>query len=467
MTERTAGETTGTTPRRAGLNSLGFRLAFGFLTVALAAIALLAGLTVVFASADVSTLANRQRDELTSAVAAAAASGWELHHSWKGADLDPALDLALHAGAVTQIRDMSGTVVAASTTFTDYANRPQFRTFISQDGRRIGEVSLRFTGKGLGGADATLRAALLRAIAAAAGLAALLALLTGLLMARRLSRPVGRIISVTRAMGGGMRSARVGQVRAPDELAELGAALDQMADLLDRQEQLRRDMVADLAHELRTPIAILQAGHESLLDGFAEPTPDQLVSLHDEVLRLARMVDDLQALAAADAAALHLDLRPCDLADVGEAAADSLASRFEHAGISLERALTPVPIRADPRWLHQVVTNLLTNALKFSASGTTVSIEVTQAGPDAILQVTDHGSGIAPAELPHIFDRFWRGREAARISGSGIGLAVAAELAHGGELIAVSELGRGTRMTLRLPARADTGRPAQRAELPR
>ena len=150
--------------------------------------------------------------------------------------------------------------------------------------------------------------------------------------------------------------------------------------------------------------------------------------------------------------ALHLDLRPCDLADVGEAAADSLASRFEHAGISLERALTPAPIRADPRWLHQVVTNLLTNALKFSASGTTVSIEVTPAGPDAILQVTDHGSGIAPAELPHIFDRFWRGREAARISGSGIGLAVAAELAaaHGGELIAVSELGRGTRMTLRL-----------------
>jgi two-component system, OmpR family, sensor histidine kinase BaeS len=467
MTDRTGPNATGPNtkgagPRRAGVNSLGFRLAFGFLTVALAAIALLAGLTVVFASADVSALASRQRNQLTSAVAAAAASGWELHDSWNGADLDPALDLALHAGAVTQIRDMSGTVVASSPTFTDYENRPQFRTVISGDGRHIGEVLLRFTGKGLGGADATLRSALLRAIAAAAGLAALLALLTGLVMARRLSRPVGRIISVTRAMGGGMRSARVGEVRAPDELAELGAALDQMADMLDRQEQLRRDMVADLAHELRTPIAILQAGHESLLDGIAEPSPEQLVSLHDEVLRLARMVDDLQALAAADAAALHLDLRPCDLADVAAAAADSLASRFEHAGISLERSLTPVPILADPRWLHQVVTNLLTNALKFSSAGTTVRIEVAQAGPDAILRVTDHGSGIAPSELPHIFDRFWRGREAVRISGSGIGLAVAAELAaaHGGEVVAVSEVGQGTQMTLQMPARTDAGEPA-------
>src|SRR5580700_1774445 len=109
MTDRTGPNNTGAAPRRGGMNSLGFRLAFGFLSVALAAIALLAGLTVVFASADVSALASRQRDQLTSAVAAAAASGWELHDSWNGADLDPALDLALHAGAVTQIRDMSGT----------------------------------------------------------------------------------------------------------------------------------------------------------------------------------------------------------------------------------------------------------------------------------------------------------------------------------------------------------------------
>ena len=114
-----------------------------------------------------------------------------------------------------------------------------------------------------------------------------------------------------------------------------------MADNLARQDQLRRDVVADVAHELRTPVAVLQAGHEALLDGVVDPTPGQLSSLRDEVLRLARMVDDLHTLAAAEAAALHLSLHPCDLADVAGRAADSLAGRFEAAGISFERQLTP------------------------------------------------------------------------------------------------------------------------------
>jgi two-component system, OmpR family, sensor histidine kinase BaeS len=437
-------------------NSLGFRLALGFISVALAAVALLAGLTVVFASADVSALVDRQRTELTGAVAAAAGAGWELHDSWLNADLFPALDLASHAGAEAQIKDSAGTVVASSPTFAQQSTLPQFRAVVMVRGRPVGEALVRFTGSGLSSADGALRSALLRAIAAAAGLAALLALLTGLGMARRLSRPVAHIISVTRAMGRGVRTARVGEVRAPDELAELGTALDQMADRLDRQEQLRRDLVADLAHELRTPIAVLQAGHESLIDGFAEPTPEQLVSLHDEVLRLARMVDDLQALAAADAAALHLRLRPGDLAHVAASASDSLASRFGAAGLTLDRSLERAEILADPRWLHQVVTNLLTNALKFSPAGSSVRIDVRRAGPEAVLQVTDSGVGIPAGELPHIFDRFWRGRDAAHISGSGIGLAVAAELvtAHGGQLTASSEPGRGTQMTVTLPARS-------------
>jgi two-component system sensor histidine kinase BaeS len=104
-------------------------------------------------------------------------------------------------------------------------------------------------------------------------------------------------------------------------------SFDQLADILDRQEQLRRDLVADVAHELRTPIAILQAGHEALLDGLAEPTPEHFASLRDEVLRLARMVDDLQTLAAADAAALHLQLGPCDLAAIAVNAAARASSR--------------------------------------------------------------------------------------------------------------------------------------------
>ena len=313
---------------------------------------------------------------------------------------------------------------------------------------------VRSTGSGLGAADRGLKTALLRAIAGAAGLAALLALLTGLAVARRITRPVIRLIAVTRAMAAGDRAARVGEIRAAVELRELAAAFDQMAGTLDRQEQIRRDLVADVAHELRTPIAILQAGHEALLDGVAEPTPAELGSLRDEVLRLARMVGDLQTLAAADAAALNLTRSQADLAGLAAAAADSLARRFEAAGITLDRELAASPVLADPHWLHQVITNLLTNALKFTPAGGRVTISTERSGSDAILRVTDTGVGISAEDLPRIFDRFFRGQQAAQISGSGIGLAVAAELAqaHGGRLAAASEPGHGTQVTLSLPS---------------
>ena len=432
---------------------VGLRLALTFLGVALASIAVLAGLVAAFAAADVSALTTRQRTQLTRAVALAAAAAWDRNHNWESANLSPALDLASDTGADVQIRNLAGRVVASSPGFAAEKSAPQYQAPIAMRGERAGVVVIRFTRAGIGGADNVLEADLLRAIAGAAGVAALLALVSGLLLARRLTRPVERIIAVTQAMERGERNARVGPVAAPAELRDLATAFDRMAVTLDRQEQLRRDLVADVAHELRTPVAVLQAGHEALLDGLAEPTPEQLASLRDEVLRLARMVGDLQTLAAADAAALHLSLRACDLANIAAGAADSLVGRFEAAGITFERHLTPAEILGDPRWLHQVITNLLTNALKFTPAGGKVSIAAGAAGTDAVLTVTDTGTGISDDELPRIFDRFWRGRRASQTSGSGIGLAIAAELAlaHGGWLTASSELGRGTEMRLTIP----------------
>jgi two-component system, OmpR family, sensor histidine kinase BaeS len=441
-------------PRRAGReDTLALRLTLAFLGITLAALALLAGLTVVFAAGDVSGLARHQRSELTAGVAAAAGAAWERTGSWAGADLSPALELAARTGTDAQIRDDAGTVVASSPGYAAQSARPMFSSAVIGHGKRVGTAVVRFTGTGLGRADHRLEIALLRALAIAAGVAALVALLTALAMARRLVRPVARIISVTRAMGSGQRDVRVGAVQAPAELRELAAAFDQMADRLDRNEHLRRDLVADVAHELRTPVAVLQAGHEALLDGVAEPTPDELASLRDEVLRLGRMIGDLQTLSAADAAALQLTRQRCDLAGIAADAAESLAGRFEAADIALERQLTAVDVLADRRWLHQLVTNLLTNALKFSPAGRRVIIEVRPDQADAVLTVTDFGIGIPAEDLPHIFDRFWRGGRASETPGTGIGLAIAAELAtaHGGQLTAASQPGAGTQMTLILP----------------
>ena len=440
-------------PAAARGGTLGLRLALAFLTVALAAVALLAGLTAVFAASDVSTLASQQRADLASAIAVTAGALWDRNDTWSSADLSQVLDFAASTGEAVQIRDHAGRVVAASPGFAATPG-PQSSPAIVVRGEQVGTAVVRSTGSGLNAADRVLQAALLRAIAGAAGLAALLALLTGLAVARRITRPVTRLIAVTRAMAAGDRTARVGEIRTAEELRELAAAFDQMAGTLDRQEQIRRNLVADVAHELRTPIAILQAGHEALLDGVAEPTPAELGSLRDEVLRLARMVGDLQTLAAADAAALNLTRRPCDLADLAAAAADSLGRRFEAAGLTLDQQLAASTVLADAHWLHQVITNLLTNALKFTPAGGRVTISTGPSGAGAVLQVTDTGPGIAAADLPRIFDRFWRGQQAAQVSGSGIGLAVAADLAraHGGRLTARSEgPGRGTEMTLTLP----------------
>lgn len=433
-------------------STLGLRLALAFLGVALAAVALIAVLTAVFSAVDVSSLANRQRTELAKAFAVAAGSSWQQNQGWSSAELAPVLDLAAQSGVQLQVRDAAGRAVAPTGGFPS-ADGPTASAPVTVGGRRVGSVIVGLTSSGLGAADAILRTALLQAIAGTAGLAALLALVTGLAVSRRITRPVARLIAVTRAMASGDRSARAGEVKAPDELRELAGAFDHMADTLDYEDKLRRDLVTSVAHELRTPVAVLQAGHEALLDGVTEPSPEELGSLRDEVLRLARMVDDLQKMAAADAAVLQLTREPRDLAAIASAAADSLARRFETAEVALDRRLAPAPVLADERWMHQVVTNLLGNALKFTPAGGTVTISTRQDGPSAVLEVADTGVGIPADELPRIFDRFWRGQAAARTSGSGIGLAIAAELAsaHGGALTAASRPGEGTRLTLTMP----------------
>ena len=304
-------------------STLGLRLALVFLGVALAAVALNAVLTAVFSAVDVSSLATRQRNELAGTLAVTAAGAWEQHDSWSGADLAAARALAAHTGMEFQVRDAAGRTVAASSGFTPPAGPTTSVPIVDSQGTQIGTVVVALTASGIGGADAVLRTALLRAIAGTAGLAALLALVSGLGVSRRITRPVARLVSVTRAMGSGDRSSRVGEIKAPGELRELAAAFDNMADTLDHEDKLRRDLVASVAHELRTPVAVLQAGHEALLDGITEPTPEELGSLRDEVLRLARMVDDLQTMAAADAAVLQLARERRDLAGIAGTAPKS------------------------------------------------------------------------------------------------------------------------------------------------
>src|SRR5258708_24966982 len=178
-------------------------------------------------------------------------------------------------GAEVRVPENTGRIVAASPGFSR-GTLPVETAAVMVQGHRVGRIAVRLTGSGLPAADSVLRSALLRAIASAAGLAALFALLTGLLAARRITRPVSRLLDVTHAMGHGARAVRVGEIHAPDELRDLPATFDRMADNLARQDQLRRDVVADVAHELRTPVAVLQAGHQAPPPPGRRPSPHPL-----------------------------------------------------------------------------------------------------------------------------------------------------------------------------------------------
>jgi two-component system, OmpR family, sensor histidine kinase BaeS len=318
---------------------------------------------------------------------------------------------------------------------------------------RVGSVTEKFNDSGIAAIVRRYDGQSWAARLGSLGFGALFALVVALFVAPLIATPVDRLIRTVRARDSGQRDVRVGRIRSFRDIHELTTSYDELADHLDQQEQLRRDFVADISHELRTPIAVLRASTEAMLDNVAEPTTGRLASLNHEAARLGTIVDDLQRLASAEAAAVQLRFGQCDVADLAASAADSLGNVFDQAGIRLERRLSSVHALCDWQRMREVVTNLLTNAVKFTPAGGVVVLETASSGGKAILRVSDSGVGIPPDELPHVAERFYRGSGAAQISGSGIGLAVVAELVRGhhGKLDIASEPGKGTKVTVEIP----------------
>jgi two-component system, OmpR family, sensor histidine kinase BaeS len=311
------------------------------------------------------------------------------------------------------------------------------------------------------------RGAILQAVGYGSLAAVVLAAAAALLVSRRTTRPLAALAAAAGAVGRGEDGAEELLRPGPGELGQVSAAFAKMAKDLRHEDQLRRDMVADIAHELRTPVTILQGGTEELLDGIAGPTPGKLTSLHDETLRLGRLVDDLATLAAAQAAALTLHKAPADLGKIASSTAEALVTQFAEAGLRLNLDTEPVTVSADEARLTQVAANLLTNAVKYTPPGGQVTVTTRAADRVALLTVADTRPGIPQADLPHVFERFWRGAGAKSRSGAGIGLAVVAELAaaHGGTVTAASPPGGGAVFTVTLPAldMVLPGRPGGRA----
>lgn len=285
---------------------------------------------------------------------------------------------------------------------------------------------------------------------------AALATAMGVFIARRIAAPLRALREAAHAVAAGDTSRRV-SVEADDEIGDLARSFNQMAATLADQERLRQQFIADVAHELRTPLAVLQAEIEALQDGVTRPTRERLASLHEETLVLGRLVEDLRTLSLADAGELRLTRTRQPAAALIERAALTMADQAARAGVTLNLSLSPgLPdVEADADRLTQVLMNLLSNAIRHTPAGGEVSVSAEVRDGAIRVAVRDTGPGIPASALPHVFDRFYRvdaGRSR-QTGGSGLGLAIARQLvrAHGGELWAETSA-RGATFIFTLPA---------------
>jgi two-component system sensor histidine kinase BaeS len=291
-------------------------------------------------------------------------------------------------------------------------------------------------------------------IAAVGG--ALIALILGLFVARTLTRPTRELTAATRALARGDLQQQV-TVHSHDELGELAQAFNQMSADLARATQLRQQMTADIAHDLRTPLTVIGGYVESMRDQVLNPTPERFDMIYAEVQHLQQLVEDLRTLSLADAGELRLNRQPT----APRALLSQVAALFQHRAEQQQVALIveaddALPeLDVDEGRIIQVLSNLVANALRYTSEGGHITLGANGRSDGVDLIVRDDGTGISPEALPHIFERFYRSDQARQsdTGESGLGLAIARSIveAHGGTITVESKLGVGSEFRLRLP----------------
>lgn len=311
--------------------------------------------------------------------------------------------------------------------------------------------------------NTAFRQALMQGLVLATALAAVGALVLSYFVARQIARPVQQMLKATQRIGGGHYAERVvvPVANTGDELGQLATSFNEMASALEQTERRRVELVGDVAHELRTPITTLTGYLEGLLDGVVEPSPETWAKLHTESLRLRRLVDDLQELSRAEARQIPLHAKSISPARIIGVAQERVESQYAEKGLELDiRALTGLPdVSADPDRAVQALTNLLTNALRYTPAPGRVEITVTREGNMLAFHVRDTGVGIAPENLPRVFERFYRVEKSRTraLGGTGIGLTISkalVEAMHGTMRAESAGLGKGSMFTFTLPIAA-------------
>lgn len=274
---------------------------------------------------------------------------------------------------------------------------------------------------------------------------------------RRMGTPLVNVMSAADAVADGDLSVRVPE-HGPREIRRLAKSFNRMVDELAHADHQRRNMTADVAHELRTPIHVLRGNLEGMLDGVYEATSEQINSMLEEIRLLTRLVDDLQTISLAEAGQLPLYFAEVDIVELLEDVRTSFSAQAEELSVILKLDIPDekLVIQADADRLDQVLGNLVGNALRHTPAEACIRLEAESSERGVRLRISDEGQGIPSEDLPFIFDRFYRAEKSRsrKSGGSGLGLAIARELIrlHGGEINVESEVGKGTTFNIELPS---------------
>ncbi len=286
----------------------------------------------------------------------------------------------------------------------------------------------------------------------------ILTLVTGLLLMRRMINPLSEVMAAAHAVSQGDLSARVPVQASNDDLSALSDHFNHMANELERADHERRNMLADIAHELRTPITILRGRLEGILDGVYPADEAHIAPALEETYLLERLVEDLRLLALAEANQLRFELKPVRLDELSETMMGLFSAQAAEKNVRLNlQAEDGLPeVLVDPQRFQQVIGNLIDNALRYTPEGGSVDLAMWKQNKSVLLSVADSGPGIPTDELPHVFDRFWRSEKsrARATGGAGLGLSIARRLveAQGGKISARNRQPRGLEVQIILPA---------------
>ena len=290
---------------------------------------------------------------------------------------------------------------------------------------------------------------------------AIIALLLGVFLSRTLTHPIRELTRATHAVSEGDLSQQV-PVRSKDELGELAQAFNKMSSELSRSVNARKQMTADIAHELRTPLSLILGHAEAVHDGVLPPTRENFEIIREEATRLEHLVNDLRTLSLADAGELSIQLQRLQPQRLLNEVSSLYQYQAQRENITFELDVAPhlADIEVDPGRMTQVLTNILDNALRHTPEGGRVILAAREVDDTVELSVQDSGPGLSVEDIDRIFERFYRA-DASRQredGGSGLGLAIARSIvqAHGGQLLAESELGAGLKVRIRLPKRSTT-----------